>query len=238
MCCLWKMKISKKIIEKYPKLEIGVLIARNINNTKDNETIQDLIRKTEKNIREEINIEKIIEIPIIAKWREIYKSFGAKPSKYRNSIEALLKRIVNEKNLYKINPLVDIYNYISLKYKMTVGGEDIDKIEGELVLDFAKGYEEFTPLGSSENEPPWEGEIVYKDDKGVICRCWNWREGERTKLTNDTKKAVIVIENILPEDHNKFMEAMKELKKLVEINCNANCEIKILDKENLEVDLR
>lgn len=233
-----KIKISKEIIEKYPELEIGVIITTNINNTKSSESIQELIKEIEKKIRKEICSEEIIEIPIISKWREIYKSFGAKPSKYRNSIEALLKRIVNEKDLYKINPLVDIYNYISLKYKMTAGGEDIDKMEGDLILGFAEGNEKFIPLGSKKNESPWKGEIVYKDDKGVICRCWNWREGERTKLTEDTKNAVIVIENIIPGEYDKFMEAMKELKKLIQENCDANCEIKILNKDNLEVNLR
>ena len=75
-----------------------------------------------------------------------------------------------------INPLVDIYNGLSLKYGIPVGGEDIDKFEGNVRLTLASGDEEFMTLGSEKSEPPSPGEIVYKDDAGAICRCFNWRE--------------------------------------------------------------
>ena len=51
-------------------------------------------------------------------------------------------------------------------------------------------------MGGEENDPPKLGEVIYRDDLGVICRRWNWREGERTKITKDTKNAVVVIESI------------------------------------------
>jgi len=233
-----KFKISKEILEKYPELEVGVVICNNLDNSKNNKEIQKLIRDIEKETRDKINPEEVTEIPTIAKWREIYKSFGAKPNKYRNSVEALLKRVLGGNEIYEINSLVDIYNYISVKYIMTVGGEDIDKIEGDLVLDFAKGNEEFITLGGDENDSPKEGEVVYKDNKGVICRRWNWREADRTKLTEETKNAIVVIENLIPEDKRKHKNALEELKLLIEKYCNGSCEIKILNKEDLEVKLR
>jgi lysyl-tRNA synthetase class 2 len=226
-----EIKISDKIMEKYPELEVGVVVARGIDNSNYNDEIQQMIREIEKLTREKIDAEKVTEIPIIAKWREIYKDFGAKPSKYRNSVEALIKRVLKTE-LYKINPLVDIYNYISIKHIMTVGGEDTNQIEGNLVLDFANGDEEFIPLGEDENQPPWEGEVVYKDDKGVICRCWNYREADRTKLTKDTKNAVVVIENLLPENSDKLKQALDELKELIEKYCGGECEISILNKDS------
>jgi len=232
-----KIIISDKIIEKYPELEIGVVICNNLNNSKSNKEIKKLMRDIEKETRKEINPEEVIEIPIIIKWREIYKEFGYKPSKYRNSVEALLKRVLGGNEIYEINSLVDIYNYISVKYIMTVGGEDIDKIEGNLILDFAKGDEEFIALGSDENDSPKEGEVVYKDHKGVICRRWNWREANRTKLTEETKNTIIVIENLIPEDKRKHKNALEELKLLIEKYCNGSCKIKTLNKENLEEEI-
>ena len=229
-----KIKISDKILEKYPELNLGFIVAKNLDNGNYNNEIQGMIRDIEKKTRENIDTERVTEIPIIAKWREIYREFGAKPSDYRNSVEALIKRVLKTE-LYKINPLVDLYNYISIKHIMTVGGEDIDKIEGDLILDFAKGDEEFIPLGENENNPPWEGEIVYKDNKGVICRCWNWREGDRTKLTEKTKNAIIVIEN--PISNEKIKKALEELKFLLEKYCNAECKIKILNKDNKEEEI-
>jgi len=229
-------KISEDILEKYPDLRVGVLILRGIDNRRENSEIQDLIRELVEEKRKQTDSDTISEIPIIARWREVYKSFGAKPSDYRNSAEALLKRILR-KDLYKINPLVDIYNYLSIKYTLTVGGEDLDKMKGDLVLDFANGDESFIPLGEKENSSPWKGEVVYKDDNGVVCRCWNWREGDRTKLTEGTKNAVVVVENIIPEDNDKLDEALEELKQLILKYCGGKVDTKMLDKDNNLIEI-
>ena len=203
-----KFKISEKMFEKYPELGIGIIIVKNANNTKSSQEVFDLLKEEENKWKEKsIDASTIKEIPVIAKWREIYENFGAKPRDYRNSAEAVLKSALT-RGLPNINPLVDLYNFISLKYTLTVGGEDINKIQGDLILDFANGNEEFIPLGTDKNNSPWKGEVVYKDGKGVICRCWNWREGDRTKLTEDTKDAVIVIENIIPTEKEKTNEAL------------------------------
>lgn len=227
-----EIRITEQIFEKYPETEIGVIVAKNIDNKNYNEDVSKMMRDVEIQTRDKFDIEDILEVPAIAKWREIYKSFGAKPSKYRNSVEALMRRVLRGDEIYKINSLVDIYNMISVKYVMTVGGEDVSAIEGDLVLDFAKGDEEFIPLGSRESESPKEGEVVYKDDKDVICRCWNYREADRTKLTENTKKAVIVIENNLADRSGEFKDALNELKELLEKYCGAECEVKILNKDN------
>lgn len=227
-----KLKISEQIFKKYPETEIGVIVARDVDNSGDDKEIQLLMREVEAKIRESIDSEEVLEIPSIAKWREIYKSFGAKPSKFRNSVEALIKRVVRGDEIYKINSLVDLYNLISIKYKMTIGGEEIDRIEGDLVLDFAKGNEEFIALGRDQNESPWEGEVVYKDNRGVVCRCWNYREADRTKLTKETKNAIIVIENNLYERSEEFKIALNELGGLIEKYCGARCDLNILNKDN------
>lgn len=231
-----KFKLSNKILEKYPELRVGFIVVKNLDNSSYNEEIQGLIRDVEKKTKELIDPEKVPEIPAVAKWREIYKSFGAKPSKYRNSVEALIKRVLKTE-LYKINSLVDIYNYISIKHTMTVGGEDLDNVEGELVLDFASGDEEFIALGSEENTPPWKGEVVYKDDKGVVCRCWNYREADRTKLTEKTKNAIIVIENIIPDRDEDLNKALEELKELVKRYCGGDIMVSILDKNTQEKEI-
>ncbi len=68
----------------------------------------------------------------------------------------------------------------------------MDKFIGDIRLTKATGDESFITLGSDKSEPPYEGEIVYKDDEGAICRCWNWRESVRTMLTEDTKNAFLM----------------------------------------------
>jgi len=69
---------------------------------------------------------------------------------------------------FSSNPVVDIYNSISLRYGLPCGGEDVDTFVGDVRLTQANGTEPFLPLGSDDNAPPYEGEIVYKDDAGAI----------------------------------------------------------------------
>lgn len=146
----------------------------------------------------------------------------------------MLKRVSTGKGLGTINPLVDIYNSISLKYAMPCGGEDMDKFIGDIRLTKATGDESFITLGSDKSEPPYEGEIVYKDDEGAICRCWNWRESVRTMLTEDTKNAFLCIELVDENREKEFENALKELSQLVEKNLGGKSEISILHINNKE----
>lgn len=155
----------------------------------------------------------------------------------RSSIEALLKRINNGNNLGTINPLVDIYNCISLRYALPCGGEDIDKFAGHIRLTKAVGNESFITLGTDKSEPPYEGEIVYKDDEGAICRCWNWRESVRTMLTENTKNAFLCIELVDENRIEEFENALKDLAKNVEENLGGTCKSSILDLNNKEVTI-
>ena len=131
---------------------------------------------------------------------------------------------------------MDIYNSISLKYGLPCGGEDIDKFVGDMRLTSANGDEEFIPLGAEDNSPPYEGEVVYKDDKGAICRCWNWREAVRTMLTEDTENAFLCIELVDEDRTEEFERALKELSQLVEDNLGGRNRIEILDIDNRQVE--
>ena len=131
--------------------------------------------------------------------------------------------------------MVDIYNSISLRYALPCGGEDIDKFVGNVRLTTAVANEEFIPLGTDENSSPYEGEIVYKDDKGAICRCWNWREAVRTMLTENTKNAFLCIELTDEDRVIEFENALKHLEKMIQDNLGGESKISILDINNKEL---
>ena len=90
----------------------------------------------------------------------------------------------------------------------------------------------FIPLGTDENSPPYEGEIVYKDDKGAICRCWNWREAIRTMLTENTNDAFLCIELIDESRLIEFENALKDLATTIQDNLGGTSKISILDINN------
>ena len=233
-----KFKIDHKIFEKFPGLTIGVVICKNLNNSGTQEEVQKEIRTQEDNIRGKYNTETLSQTPKIDVWRKTYSSFGAKPKENKSSVENLYRLVLQGVNLRHINKLVDIYNFISLKHMVPVGGEDISKIQGDVVLTFAEPNEPAVLLlGDKEPRPPHAGEVIYKDNISAICRRWNWREADRTKFTEETKKCFLVIEGLLPVTKQEIEDATKELQGLVQKFCGGDITYQILDDKHFETDL-
>jgi DNA/RNA-binding domain of Phe-tRNA-synthetase-like protein len=222
----------------FPSARIGIIVCNDIDNTiHDMEQYQELISNAENEALKYFNEMEFSNNNVIKVWREAFQKFKTKKGA-RSSIEALLKRVHNGNHIGTINPLVDIYNSISLKYALPCGGEDIDTFVGDIKLTKAVGGENFITLGTDENSPPYEGEIVYKDDEGAICRCWNWRESVRTMLTESTKNAFLCIELV---DETRLVElknALDDLANLVQENLGGTCNISILDFDNRQVPLK
>jgi DNA/RNA-binding domain of Phe-tRNA-synthetase-like protein len=157
------------------------------------------------------------EDPHMAAWRETYTAFGSKPSRTRNSAEALAKRALSGAGLPRINLLVDLYNAISVAHLIPVGGEDIDRIEGGMRLIRATGEEDFVTVAGGEEtvEHPDAGEVVWRDDAGVTCRRWNWRQGPRTRLTERTTSGIFLLESLAPMPVAEVTAAAAELAELL-----------------------
>jgi len=232
------LRIEPEIFEQYPEVILGVAVIHGINNTGSDAEITGLLREGEKTALESLGDTLIVEHPLIVPWREAYRKFGAKPKDYPSSIENLMRRIAKGEQVRHINKLVDIYNVISLKHFVPVGGEDIDKMDGDVLLTIAKENEEpVVLLGEKEARPPYPKEVIYKDNKGTICRRWNWKEVDRTKLTEETKNCFIVIEGLPPVDKDKVEKAISELAELVKKYCGGEVITTILDKMNPRVQL-
>jgi DNA/RNA-binding domain of Phe-tRNA-synthetase-like protein len=148
-------------------------------------------------------LERATDHPHIASWRAAFSAFGAKPSRYPSSAEALMTRVLKGQPLPRVNALVDLYNSVSVRHVVPLGGEDADRLQGRLRLTVAAGDEPFDPRDDGVDvEHVAPGEIVWRDDHGVTCRRWNWRQGRRTQLTHDTTRAFFVFDRLdgLPLD--------------------------------------
>ncbi|MFG0214741.1 B3/4 domain-containing protein [Brevibacillus porteri] len=221
----------------FPHAKIGIVIYQGIDNVrKDDEIYEKLLKEAEKDAHKFLSLEEFSSNPVISVWRDAFQKFKTKKGA-RCSIEALLKRVKNANPIGTINPLVDIYNSISLRYGLPCGGEDIDTFVGDIRLTQANGNEPFLPLGQDENAPPYEGEIVYKDDDGAICRCWNWREAQRTMLTENTKNAFLCIELVDETRSDEFHMALKELSDLVPHHLGGMVKMEVLDINQKEMTI-
>ena len=232
-----KLKIDTGILEKFPGLKIGVVTARNIDNHGFSDEIMQLIREKEKEIRENYDTETLSQHPRIHSWRGAYSSFGAKPKKYKSSVESLYRMVLKGLDLRHINKIVDLYNYISLKRMIPAGGDDMTKVDGDIILKFAVGNEPFTALNSKERETAKEGELVYADSKEVLCRRWNWRECDKTKMTEETTDVILVIEALPPVAREELEEVEEDLSLLITEYCRGEIRTDILDEAKRKIEI-
>jgi DNA/RNA-binding domain of Phe-tRNA-synthetase-like protein len=113
-------------------------------------------------------------------------------------VEALRKRVLRDGALASIDPVVDLYNAISIEYAIPVGGENFAAYVGAPRLVLAEGSEPFDTMKNGEpvQEPPERGEVVWRDDLGVTCRRWNWRQGVRTRLDAQARQMWFILESL------------------------------------------
>jgi len=206
-------------------------------NGESTDEIKSVLEEANNEAKKYLTKEVLSENPIIAVWREAYRKFKTKKG-VRSSIEALLKRVEKGAGISTISPLVDIYNSASLKYGLPVGAEDIETFEGNLVLGVTAGNDEFYALGDTENSPTLDGEVCYRDDKGAVCRCFNWRDGQRTMITENTKKAFVVIEYVNSERNEDIEKALKMIAEYSEKELGAKiAALKLLTKNEDTIEL-
>jgi DNA/RNA-binding domain of Phe-tRNA-synthetase-like protein len=159
---------------------------------------EELLQAAEASARRSLSVQPVDQLPHVAAWRAAYRAFGAKPQRTRTSVEALLRRA--ESGLPRVNRLTDVYNAVSVLHEIPLGGEDLARYCGAPQLVCATGSEPFDTVadGAEVIEHPEPGEVVWRDDLGVTCRRWNWRQGRRTQLGDDTTSALFIFDALHP----------------------------------------
>ncbi|MGI8476090.1 MAG: B3/B4 domain-containing protein [Thermomicrobiales bacterium] len=221
--------IDDAFFELFPEAMIGIVVARGLDNLADAEPIAELLLARIAATAAELGEAEIGSLPAVAPWRAAYQAFGVKPSKFRSGLENLL-RSAKSGRLRPVNPLVDLYNIVSLTHRLPCGGEDMAAVVGDIRLTRAVGGERFVPLGGTVDEPPAAGVVIYRDDVGAICSCWNWREADRTKLTDTTADAFLVIEALPPTSADGLRAACDDLAAAVTGHLGGTAAVHLLDR--------
>jgi DNA/RNA-binding domain of Phe-tRNA-synthetase-like protein len=234
-------RTDPQLFSKYPGYVRGLVIVRRaVNIESPIDEVLRMLLSAQKTIRQRTDLEPLSAHPHIAAWREAYRAFGAKPTEYPSSIEALVKRVRRGTEVPYINTLAAICNSVSLRYQVPIGGHAIDMMapEGELRLGFANGDEDFVPFGGGPLEHPIPGEIIFTYNTAtVLCRRWTWRQGEFSKLQRTTTAAVINVDGLSPVTRADVESIGNDLATLAGLYCgNAPIEVKLLSEDNLAVE--
>jgi DNA/RNA-binding domain of Phe-tRNA-synthetase-like protein len=210
-----KFTIQKELFDQLPDLTIGMVVAMGVDNTHSSKEIDDLLAQAIEEMKKNFIVDKPQEHPRIKPWRTAFSKLGISGSKFQSSIESMARRILKGDPFPKVNPLVDLYNSVSLRYLVPMGGHDLDTIAGNIYLQFAEGWEPFTPMGGGETIRVPKGEMVYRDDREVLTRNWVWRQCEKDKATERTKNIFIPIDVLGEVGRKRANEIIQELSYLI-----------------------
>ena len=224
--------IHKDIFQQFPGYTRGVVLAFGLTNGESPADLISLLREAEGSLSGRMNKEEIAAHPYIASWRDAFRSFGAKPAKFRPSIEAMVRRVLNNNSLPAINALVDIGNIVSLRHLVPVGGHAIDEVTQDIMLRNATGNEEFTAFGSEEVEHPEPGEVIFVEGDTVLTRRWTWRQANHTLTLPTTKNIEFNIDGLPPVSETEVKEICHETMELIEKYCGGRLRFEILSQEN------
>jgi DNA/RNA-binding domain of Phe-tRNA-synthetase-like protein len=219
--------IDQEIFDRFPDFKRGLIIVSDVENALADDVISAALNEE---IRKQVGV-NLLDNEFVKAWDSVYLQLGSNPNKFPPSIKSLLKRVAKSGGFPFINSIVALFNYVSIKYLIPCGGDDVQRIEGNLRLGLSKGKEIFVPLGSESKETPDVGEVIYFDDRtlNVMCRRWNWRNGDSTKILLTTKRLVINIDGIAPVPRSVIESARDELAALLVDRCRAKVSTDLLD---------
>ncbi|NPV77795.1 MAG: cytoplasmic protein [Anaerolineae bacterium] len=224
--------VAEEIFKKYPGYVRGVVLAYDVKNSPSPAELGAMLRQAEASVRERLNLDTLIEDPKIASWREAYRAFGAKPSEFRPSMEAMARRVLRNQELPLINALVDIGNILSLRHLVPTGGHAIDLLEQDLELRLASGQETFKPFDSEEIEHPLPGEVVFVEGNAVLTRRWTWRQSDRTLTLPTTTAIEYNVDGLPPVTQTEVETICSEVVELIQRFCGGRIRVEMLSAGN------
>jgi DNA/RNA-binding domain of Phe-tRNA-synthetase-like protein len=186
-----RFSVDERLFTLFPSLAIGVLICEIHDNTRYGDDGFEGVVET---LRTSFPYEKPQDHPNVRVWREAFTKTGVSASKYLSSIESLLRRVLKGGPVPRVNPVVDLYNAISLKHLVPMGGHALHPLEGDIALCLAEGGEPFLPMDGGEAESAQPGEVIYRDAKEVLTRRWVWRQCDKDKVMAHTGSVFIPVD--------------------------------------------
>jgi len=224
-------RIDEGILSAFRGVNIGVLLGQDVALGVADESLEAFKASVVEEAIEAFDSDSVTSHPNVRSWREMYKAFKTKPGDYRPSAEALLRRAIKRRSLPSINSAVDTYNAVSVRHRIPLGGFDLDRIQGTIMLRFSEGGESFTPLGASEPEETYPGEVVYADDARVLTRRWNYRDCDETKITEDTRAFIMFVDGSVDIPRESVESALGDLESSLRRFCSGTYTAHVANSE-------
>ncbi len=212
-----KVCVSEEISRVCPVF-VGACVEAQVVNTPYNAALWEEIGRLADHFRATLDTESLKDQPSIAATRRIYKICGKDPSRYRPASEALIRRMLQGKELYQRDTLVDLVNLASIRYGYSIGGFDADHFVGNLLtLGIGRAGEPYEGIGRGLLNI--EGLPVYRDAEGGVGTPTS--DHERTKMTLQTTHLVVLI-NGYDGNEERVVENARYIQQLLQRYCQSD----------------
>lgn len=211
-----RYSIDSWVFEKNPNICFGIIVGKDLKNTPTSDIDSDTLKVSEEHLRNIITLDNIKTHPDMAIYRNALENVSINPNKFRNSVEAMCRRVIKGGSLPRINALVDLCNAISLKEVISLGAHDLADIKSDLEVRLSTDEDVFLPFGATEFETMPAGELVFTSGNEVQTRQWLWRQSELGKITESSSDIVFQLVGFDDDNHrSKLVNAMKAVEDLI-----------------------
>jgi len=190
-----KIEIDDEVRKQFPEARIGWLLA-DVEVRESDPYVEELKAALPGVLaRHGLNEANLASHPDIARWRDTFSAMGAKPSKYRSSLEALARRVAKGQEMWNVSSVVDCYNCASVTALLSMGAHDTAKLDGAVTLRHGRVGERFFPLGDGGEAVDVDPRnILYADESKVCCWLWCHRDTRLASVTEETTEAVFIVD--------------------------------------------
>lgn len=185
------LRISDELKGSFPRLQVLASRIMGVKVEMRSEELEGFKKEVIGRVKKEHELGSLKDFPIFRAYRDFFWKVGIDPTKNRPAGEALIRRILRDKQIPSINTLVDAYNLASIKTGIALAAFDADKLEGDLLMRFAREGEKFLGIGMERPLELKGGEVVISDGRKLVA-VYPYRDSDETKVTSATKDSLVL----------------------------------------------
>jgi DNA/RNA-binding domain of Phe-tRNA-synthetase-like protein len=186
-----RIDLDPVLMRDYDDLAIHEVTVDGLTVSRETPKLNDFKKKVASRVIEEYDLEKLKDVEAIRKYRDFFWRLGIDPTKIRPASEALIRRILQGRDIPKINTAVDAYNLVSIETHIAIGAFDHALLQGDLLMRTAERGEEFLGIGMKEPKVLKGQEIVISDEEKLVA-IYPYRDADNTKVTDKTESIYIL----------------------------------------------
>ena len=205
-----EIHLSQELCTLFPGFKVGVIHYQQIEVGDSPQMVKGRLQLFQESIFFDLEEKNVTDLEGIKEWRQIFKTAGKDPNRYRHSAEALFRRVKKQNYLTPVNSAIDINNFFSLQYQIPIGVYDADKIQGDADIRLGSAGEEFEGLNGRINSA--EKLISSTDEIGQFGS--PFVDSVRTSVTEETSNALQLIylrPSLDLEDAKKMVESLMNM---------------------------